>query len=256
MYFLKKEEFGSTKLVTHRIETGDAAPIVPYALRQEMENQVKDLLSKVIIRESDSPWSGAAILVPKKSPHGKQKWHMCIDFKSPNAVTKFQAYQLPHVEDMISCLHGSRFIGPTLFQRVFFKWKLMSHTNKKLALSVPSGHFEYNRLCFGLCHAPPTFQRLMDKVLGGLVGTEVYCYIDDLIVFSSTAKEHAVRLEHVLQRLENANLKLQPDKSFIAQPEVEYLGFIINASGVSANPAKVQAVRNDPVPKNEEVRSF
>jgi hypothetical protein len=122
---------------------------------------------------------------------------------------------------------------------------------QKRGFSVPSGYFEYNRLCFGPCNAPPTFQRLMDKVLRGLTGTEVYCYVDDLIVFNATAKEHAFRLEHVLQRPENANLKLQPFKCFVAQPEVECMGFIINASGVSANPAKVQAVRDYPVPKNE-----
>jgi hypothetical protein len=81
-----------------------------------MESQVKDLLSKGIIGESDSPWSSPAILVPKKSPHDKQKWRMCIDFRSLNAVTKFQSYPLRHVEDTIACLHGSRFFfGLRLF---------------------------------------------------------------------------------------------------------------------------------------------
>jgi hypothetical protein len=110
--------------------------------------------------------------------------------------------------------------------------------------SVPGDrHFGYNGLCFGLCNAPPTFQRIMDKVLGGLIGAEVYCYIDDLIIFSCTGREHAVRLEYVLQRLENAYLKLHPDECFIAHPEVEYLGFIISSSGVKANLAKFQAVK-------------
>ena len=101
---------------------------------------------------------------------------------------------------------------------------------QKTACSVPSGgQFDYSKLCFGLCKAPPTFQRLMDSVLGGLMGTEV-CYIDDLVVFSCTAREHAVRVEHVLQRLENANLKFQPDTCFIAQPKVECVGFVISSS--------------------------
>jgi hypothetical protein len=58
-------------------------------------------------------------------------------------------------------------------------------------------------------------------------------------------------VEYVLQRLENACLKLQPDECFIAQPEVEYLGFIVSSSGAKANLAKFQAVRDYPVPKNE-----
>jgi hypothetical protein len=65
-------EFGSTKIVTHGIEAGNAAAIrkAPigylFALRQEMENQMPDLLGEGIIREIDSPWSSPAILVPKK----------------------------------------------------------------------------------------------------------------------------------------------------------------------------------------------
>jgi hypothetical protein len=79
---------------------------------------------------------------------------------------------------------------------------------EKAAFSVPSsGYFEENTLFFRLCNAPPTFQRHMNKVLGCLIGTEVCCCIDDLIICSCTAREHGVGLEQVLQRLEDANLK-------------------------------------------------
>jgi hypothetical protein len=88
----------------------------------------------------------------------------------------------------------------------------MRNTNRKLPLACQAAGFEYNRLCFGLCNTPPTFQHLMDKVLGDLAGTEIYWYIDNLIIFSCTPRVHAVCLEHMLQRLEKENLKLQPDK--------------------------------------------
>jgi hypothetical protein len=63
-------DFKGTDLVEHRIVTGDAKPIrkapyrVPFALRQEMQNQVNDMLAKGIIEGSASPWSSPAILVP------------------------------------------------------------------------------------------------------------------------------------------------------------------------------------------------
>jgi hypothetical protein len=68
----ESNDFKSTDLVEHRIITGDAAPIrraqyrVPFALREEMETQVQDMLQKGVIRESTSPWSAPVILVPKK----------------------------------------------------------------------------------------------------------------------------------------------------------------------------------------------
>jgi hypothetical protein len=56
----------------------------------------------------------------------------------------------------------------------------MKNTNKILPLACrATGTFSTTWLCFGLCNAPPTFQRVMDEVLGGLIGTEVSCYIDD-----------------------------------------------------------------------------
>ena len=63
-------EFKGTDLVEHRIITGDAKPVrkspyrVPYALREEMETQVRDMLKKGVIEPSFSPWSAPAILVP------------------------------------------------------------------------------------------------------------------------------------------------------------------------------------------------
>jgi len=84
--------------------------------------------------------------------------------------------------------------------------------------SVPSNkHFDQNRLCFGICNAPPTFQQIMDKIPGGLLNTDFYCYIDALTICSSTGREHAVRLGYMLQRLENAYLKMQPGEQWRTQ---------------------------------------
>jgi hypothetical protein len=97
----------------------------------------------------------------------------------------------------------------------------------------------------------------MDIVLRDLVGTECYTFIDDVIVYGNTIEEHARRLEHVLQGFERANLQLQPSKCVFARPEVEYLGYILSRDGIQASPAKTQAVRDFPVPRNErKVRSF
>ena len=85
--------------------------------------------------------------------------------------------------------------------------------------------------------------RLMDIVLKNLVGVECWIFIDDLIVFSRSAEEHALRLKNVLQRLDKANLQLHPGKCVFAKPQVQYLGFVLSENGVSASSNKVKAVR-------------
>jgi len=53
--------------------------MTPFALRDEMKSQVKSMLSKGVIRESTSPWSAPAILVPKRTMDGKPKYRFCVE---------------------------------------------------------------------------------------------------------------------------------------------------------------------------------
>jgi hypothetical protein len=103
---------------------------------------------------------------------------------------------------------------------------------------------------FGLCNSPSTFQQILDAVLKDLVGSDCWVYLDEVIIFSKPAQEHAQRLEKVLQRFDKANLQLNPGKCIFAQPQVQYLGFVLSEEGVSASPDKVKAVRDYPTPKN------
>jgi hypothetical protein len=97
----------------------------------------------------------------------------------------------------------------------------------------------------------------MDLCLRDLTGEEAMVYLDDVIIFSSTIEEHARRLEHVLQRFEQANLKLQPQKCMFAKAQVEYLGYIVSREGVHASPEKTRAVREYPTPRNvKQIRAF
>jgi hypothetical protein len=97
----------------------------------------------------------------------------------------------------------------------------------------------------------------MDTVLKELIGSDCYLFIDEIVVFSKTAEEHASRLESVLQRFNKANLQLHPGKCEFAQPSVNYLGYVLSDKGVSVSSDKVKAVKEYPARKNaREVRAF
>ncbi|KAK3878771.1 hypothetical protein Pcinc_016582 [Petrolisthes cinctipes] len=101
------------------------------------------------------------------------------------------------------------------------------------------------------------FERLMEKVLEGMQWKEALVYLDDVIVFGRTFEEELGRLEEVLQRLRDANLKLSPKKCLFFQHEVPFLGHIVGKDGVCTDPLKVTAVKEWPVPTSvAEVRSF
>jgi hypothetical protein len=211
-------EFRGTDLAEHKIITGNARPIrkspyrVPFALRKEMDNQIKDMLNKGVVEESSSPWASPAILVPKRSPDGTPKYRFCVDFRAFYAVTQFDTYPLPLLEETVSTLHGSKYFSVLDCYSGFCQVKIAEEDKLKTAFSTPSGHYHFKRLPYGLSNSPASFQRLMGIVLRDLTGTECWVFIDDLILFSDTIEEHTRRLKHVLQRLDRANLQLQPAK--------------------------------------------
>ena len=84
----------------------------------------------------------------------------------------------------------------------------------------------------GICSAPATFQRLMNTVLSGLVGTKVLIYLDDTVVWGATLEQHNQRLVEVFHRLRVHSLKLEPDKCEFLKKEVYFLGYKFTADGV------------------------
>ena len=88
---------------------------------------------------------------------------------------------------------------------------------------------------FGLKNAPASFQRMMDSALRGLIGKICFVYLDDIVVFGRTLKEHNENLITLFERLRATGLKLQPDKCEFLCPELEYLRLLITENGVKLN---------------------
>ena len=74
-----------------------------------MQTHVENMLDIGVNRESQSPWSAPAILVPKNNLDGKPKFGFCVDFRALNSVTKFDSLPLPLFEEMTSTLYGSKY---------------------------------------------------------------------------------------------------------------------------------------------------
>ena len=249
-----------TAVIEHHIQVDNARPIrkpqyrVPYSLREEMKTQIENMFQNGVIRESNFPWAAPALLVPKRSTDGKPKFRFCVDFRALNSVTKFDTYPLRVFDAAISIFHSSKYYSVLDCYSGFWQINIKEEHKEKTGFSVPSGHYEFNRLPVGLTNRTLSFQRLMDIVLKNLVGTECFFFVDYVIIFSKSAQEHALRMENVPQRFDRANLQLHPGKFIFAQPQVNYLGFVLSEQGVAASPDKIKAVKNYTSPRK--LRTF
>jgi hypothetical protein len=112
----------------------------------------------------------------------------------------------------MSTLSGSWYFSVLDCYSGFWQINIHEPHREKTAFSVPSlGHYQFNRLSFGLSNSPASFQRLIDLALKNLTGTERWMFLNDIIVYSETAEQHAKRLSDFSNDLEglicNSNQK-------------------------------------------------
>lgn len=230
----------------------------PMCLKDEVDSQIKQLLEDGIIRPSRSPYNSPVWVVPKKEDASKQKkYRMVIDYRKLNSVTVPDKYPIPEINDILSNLGRNVFFTILDLKSGFHQIPLREKDVEKTAFSVNHGKFEFTRLPFGLKNAPSIFQRALDDILREHIGKRCYVYIDDIIIFGSSEKEHFMNLKLVFETLEKANMKVQLDKCEFLQSEVEFLGFLISKDGIRANPKKVRAIVDFPLPCTvKDLRSF
>ncbi len=110
---------------------------------------------------------------------------------------------------------------------------------------------------FGLCNAPATFQRLMNKILRPYIGKFVEVYLDDVIIHSRTKEEHIKHVRVVLQKIREANLKLKPSKCKWFEQELTFVGHKIGINGIKPDPRNIEKIKNAQVPSNTtQLRGF
>ena len=219
---------------------------------------MEEMLTKGIIKPSDSPYNSPIWVVPKKlDASGKKKWWIVIDFRKLNKNTDQNAYPLPVIEEILDHLGQAKFFSTFDLTSVFHQIPMDSESRKYTAFSTNEGHFHYNRMPSGLKNVPATFQRMMDTALKGLIGKICFVYLDDIVIFGWTLEEHNKNLVTLFERLKSTGLKLQPEKYEFLRPELKYLGHFITSYGVKPSPDKIASVKNFEVPQTpKKVKSF
>jgi hypothetical protein len=224
-----------------------------------VNSEVCKLLDDGIIRPSRSPYNNPLWVVDKKGhdSDGNRNKRLVIDFRKLNDKTIDDKYPIPDISVILSNLGKAKFFTTLDLKSGFHQIQLAQRDREKTAFSINNGKYEFCRLPFGLKNAPSIFQRAIDDVLRENIGKFLHFYIDDIIVFSSTADDHLRHLEWVLKRLIDANMAVSIEKSIFFRESVEYLGFVVGRNGITTCKSKVEAIASFPEPQNLfELRSF
>ena len=197
------------------------------------------MLDAGVIRPSNSPWCNAVVLVRKKD----RSLRFCIDFRRLNTLIVKDSHPLPHICETLESLAGTAHYSTIDMNSGFWQVPMDEEFKQYTAFTLGSmGLYECKSMPFGLCNAPPTFQRLMLNCLGELNLTYCLIYLDDVIIFSQTEEEHLERMCVVFDRFWEHGLKLKPSKCEVFKTEINYLAHHVSKRGVLPSKKNLEAI--------------
>ena len=155
---------------------------------------------------------------------------------------------MPRIDDIFDRLQGSEYFSEIDLCSAFWLLQINTHDIEKTAFSTPDGHYEFNRLPFGVTNGTRAFQRLMFNIYGHQPFIEIY--LDNLIIHSKDKISHFEFLKHIFEKARETKLKLNLKKCKFFQTQIKLLGHVITKNKIMMDPIKIDKVKNWPIPKS------
>ncbi|GJS12959.1 putative reverse transcriptase domain-containing protein [Tanacetum coccineum] len=195
---------------------------------QELSTQLQELSDKGFIRPSSSHWGAPVLFVKKKDG----SFRMCIDYRL-------------RVYSKIDLRSG------------YHQLRVHEEDIPKIAFRTRYGHYEFQVMPFGLTNAPAVFMDLMNRVCKPYLDRFMIVFIDDILIYSKSRKEHEGHLKLILKLLKEEELYAKFSKCEFWLSKVQFLGHVIDSEGIHVDPAKIESIKDWASPKNPtEIRQF
>jgi hypothetical protein len=269
VFSVNPEDVGRCSIIKHDIRLKNPNNIinippyrVPHNLKEVVFKYVDRLLTAGVIRKSKSPFSSPLMLVKKAGAGIGNKtdlvhqYRVVHDFRRLNQAIIHDSHPLQNLNELIDNVAQGKVWSLIDLSSGFWNQELTPSSKQYTAFGVPElGNFEYNRSPQGLCTSPGNFQRLMNYVIQGL--KNVWVYIDDVIISTSSHEAHIATLRDLLSRFRKYGLKCRVEKMQLGAAEVNFLGYNITHSGIRAGLAKVIAIKQwKQLTSQKEIKQF
>ena len=180
----------------------------------DVKAHLQEMLDISAIRKSYSPWVSAVILVQKK----EGSLRFCIDLRKLNNWTVEDAYSLPCINDTINSLQGLQWFFSLDLKSGYWQVKMDNESRLLTSLTVGLlGFYKCDRMFLQISQWPYNLSAVNGEHLRDLNLNWYIIYLDDVVIFLKDPASHLERLEAVLQKLEQAGLKLKLSKCDLFQ---------------------------------------
>ncbi|MBW0503520.1 hypothetical protein O181_043235 [Austropuccinia psidii MF-1] len=178
------------------------------------------------------------------------KSRMVGDFRALNTCTIHDRYPIPRIYETLTQFSQAKFITAMYALKVFHQNVLTENAKKLLKIIVYCGIYEYLRIPCGIKNAPSHYQRIMNTIFPEELSEGwLIIYIDYIVIFSETWESHLTRLEKVLQKIVQVNMKISLKKCHFAYSELKELGNFVSGLSLGIVKNKLAEVLLKPIPQ-------
>ena len=181
----------------------------------------------------------------------------CVDYRALNVITVKNCYPLPLIKETLERVCKAKIFSKIDIIAAFNKLRIREGEEWKTVFQTRYGLYKYLVMPFGLANGPFSFQTYINDVLHGMLDVFCTAYINNILIYSNSKKEHREHVRRVLTALQKVSLQADIDKCEFHVTEVNYLGLVITNNGIRIDPHKVSAVQQWETPTYvQDVQSF
>ena len=227
---------------------------IPTQLQGEVCKCLDTWLHQGIICPSKSLYTSQVVIVHKKL----RKIHLCNNYHKLNSITVRDTFPLPQIDEALQDVHSNNWFMSFDLTQGYLQLALEEDDIKKTAFRAgSSGLCEFTWMPFALSNAGSSFCHLMEQCLGDQQFVILLLYLEDICIFAPSIDVMLNQIELVFSWLNEYHLKIKPKNCHFFDTTVLFLGHVLSARGISANPKRVEKVGDWPSPTNaKEVHSF
>jgi hypothetical protein len=127
------------------------------------------------------------------------------------------------IDDLLDSISGMTYFTSLDLLCGYYQIRITKEDVSKTAFWTPFGLYHIKVLTFGSTNAHATFRSVMNDMLRPYVGKFVVVYLDDILIFSNTTKEHLSHFRQVLQTLRENQFYANPKKCDFMKEEISFL---------------------------------
>ncbi|KAG0420372.1 Retrovirus-related Pol polyprotein from transposon 17.6 [Dictyocoela roeselum] len=171
----KNPECGKIPNVYHKIDLINKFTLlkreypVPQSMHEAVKAHLNDLISHKIIKESDTEYISPAFVIKKSNG----KLRLVVDYRHLNSITRKSHQYTPNMYEL-GRLKGSRIYSTIDLNQGYYQIPIAKDDIEKTGFKILNRTFVFQRMPFGLCNAPSTFQKAMNTLFSD---TKKYCYL-------------------------------------------------------------------------------